>query len=350
MAKQGQQRLVSLSRELIGRDRDQHEAYAGLVIRLGARFTRAWQAYVTAAAVRLLSQLFPEQVGRMGGPACAARPQPVSARRARPYSGSVTPPPETFPDMDSSIDWDSLFVPSMHIGEIVLRGTLVYLFLFFLLRILRREAGHIGISDIVVVVLIADAAQNAMASEYRSITEGAILVATIAFWDYFLDWLSFRAPAVRRLLRPAPLMLIKNGRLQRRSLEQQKIQEEELIGQLREKGGRSVEEVEACYLESNGRISVIPKGSHGNGAGRETPAKPQAEAPVRRGRASERLEPDEATPRPICPWSRTKPPIRQQTLRVRPSVLPCGIEACPASSADPPCLRALSETSRCVLP
>jgi uncharacterized membrane protein YcaP (DUF421 family) len=163
--------------------------------------------------------------------------------------------------MDSSIDWDTLFVPSMHVGEIVLRGTLVYLFLFFLLRILRREAGHIGISDIVVVVLIADAAQNAMASEYRSVTEGAILVGTIAFWDYFLDWLAFRVPAVRRLLRPAPMMLIKNGRLQRRNLEQEKIQEEELVGQLRENGVRGVDEVEACYLESNGRISVIPKAS-----------------------------------------------------------------------------------------
>ena len=82
--------------------------------------------------------------------------------------------------MDGSIDWDALLVPSMHVGEIILRGTAVYLFLFFLLRVLRREAGHIGISDIVVVVLIADAAQNAMASEYKSLTEGAILVATIA--------------------------------------------------------------------------------------------------------------------------------------------------------------------------
>lgn len=163
--------------------------------------------------------------------------------------------------MDSSIDWHTIFVPSMHIGEIVLRGTLVYLFLFALLRILRREAGHIGISDMVVVVLIADAAQNAMASEYRSVTEGAILVGTIAFWDYFLDWLGFRVPAVRRLLRPMPMLLIKNGRLQRRNLEQEKIQEEELVGQLRENGVRGVDEVEACYLESNGRISVIPKAS-----------------------------------------------------------------------------------------
>jgi uncharacterized membrane protein YcaP (DUF421 family) len=89
------------------------------------------------------------------------------------------------------IDWESIFMPSLHIGEIILRGTIVYLFLFVLLRILRRGAGAIGISDLLVVVLIADAAQNAMASEYKSITEGLILVTTIVFWGLFsrLAWL-----------------------------------------------------------------------------------------------------------------------------------------------------------------
>jgi len=163
--------------------------------------------------------------------------------------------------MDSSIDWQALFVPSLHVGEVVLRGTLVYLFLFFLLRILRREAGHIGISDFLVVVLIADAASNAMSSEYRSFTEGAILVTTIALWDYFVDWLSYRVPALRRLLRPAPLLLIRDGRMQRRNMQREKIQEEELLAQLREKGVDSVEDVKQCYLEGNGRISVIRWGS-----------------------------------------------------------------------------------------
>jgi len=63
--------------------------------------------------------------------------------------------------------------------------------LFFLLRLLRREGGQIGIADVLVVVLVADASQNAMASDYKSITEGIVLVATIAFWDYFLDWLGY---------------------------------------------------------------------------------------------------------------------------------------------------------------
>jgi uncharacterized membrane protein YcaP (DUF421 family) len=75
--------------------------------------------------------------------------------------------------VENGIDGQALLVPSLHLGEVVLRGTLVYLFLFFLLRIFRREVGGIGNSE-----------GNAMPSEYRSLTEGAILVTTIALLDY----------------------------------------------------------------------------------------------------------------------------------------------------------------------
>ena len=159
------------------------------------------------------------------------------------------------------IDWRAVFIPSIHVGEIFLRGSLIYLLLFLLLRIFRRQAGALGLSDLLVVVLIADAAQNAMASEYKSITEGAILVGTIFFWDYFLDWLGFRIPFLRRLLRPRALLLIENGRLLRRNMRQEMITAEELMGQLREEGLDRVEDVSKCYLEGDGRISVIKKES-----------------------------------------------------------------------------------------
>ena len=159
------------------------------------------------------------------------------------------------------IDWRAVFIPSIHVGEIFLRGSLIYLLLFLLLRIFRRQAGALGLSDLLVVVLIADAAQNAMASEYKSITEGAVLVGTIFFWDYFLDWLGFRIPFLRRLLRPRALLLIENGRLVRRNMRQEMITAEELMGQLREEGLDRVEDVSKCYLEGDGRISVIKKES-----------------------------------------------------------------------------------------
>jgi uncharacterized membrane protein YcaP (DUF421 family) len=165
------------------------------------------------------------------------------------------------------IDWDSVFVPTVSVLEIVLRGTFIYLLLFFVLRVLRREAGALGISDLLVVVLIADAAQNAMAGEYKSITEGAVLVGTIVAWDFFLDWLGYRFPAVQRLLRPAPLPLIKEGRVLRQNLRQEMITLEELMSQLREQGVESVGEVKRCCLEGDGRVSVIKYDSGGDEGG-----------------------------------------------------------------------------------
>jgi uncharacterized membrane protein YcaP (DUF421 family) len=158
------------------------------------------------------------------------------------------------------IDWKSIFVPSsLQVGEIALRGTIVYLFIFFVFRVLRRESGQVGISDLLVVVLIADAAQNAMAAEYKTVTEGLVLVVTLAFWDYFLDWLSYRFLFFRRLLRPAPILLIKDGRLQRRNMRKEMITEDELMGVLRQQGVEHVEDVKRSYMEDDGTISIIEK-------------------------------------------------------------------------------------------
>jgi uncharacterized membrane protein YcaP (DUF421 family) len=163
------------------------------------------------------------------------------------------------------VDWQSVFVPTTGLAEIVLRGSFVYLFLFFMLRVLRREAGAVGISDLLVVVLVADAAQNAMGSEYRSITEGAVLVATVAGWDYFFDWVGYRFPRARWLLRPAALLLVKDGRMLRQNMRREMITEEELLGQLREQGVGSVAEVKECRLEGDGHFSVIKKESKEEG-------------------------------------------------------------------------------------
>src|SRR5215210_1906184 len=162
------------------------------------------------------------------------------------------------------VDWESVFVPTVSPAEIVLRGTFVYLLLFFVLRVLRREAGALGISDLLVVVLIADAAQNAMSSEYKSVTEGAVLVGTIIAWDYSLDWLGYRFPALGRLLRPAPLPLVKDGRALRQNMRKEMISMEEMMSQLREQVVEQLSEVKKCYLEGDGHISVIKKDSGGN--------------------------------------------------------------------------------------
>jgi uncharacterized membrane protein YcaP (DUF421 family) len=156
------------------------------------------------------------------------------------------------------IDWGGMFIPSDSVVEIILRGSITYLLLFAFLRFfMKRQTGQIGIADLLVIVVIADAAQNAMSNEYKSITEGALLVGTIVFWNYALDWLGHRFAFIERLTRPAALPLIQNGRLMRRNMQQEMITEEELMSQLRQQGYEEVAEVKNAYIEGDGNISII---------------------------------------------------------------------------------------------
>ena len=127
------------------------------------------------------------------------------------------------------IEWADLLIPTHSLAEIVLRGTVMYLALFLILRFLMlRQTSTIGIADILVIVVIADAAQNGFAKEYKSITEGVLLVLTIVFWDILLNWLSYRFKGFEYLLAPAPLVLIESGRMNRRNMRQELITEEEV--------------------------------------------------------------------------------------------------------------------------
>lgn len=68
-----------------------------------------------------------------------------------------------------------------------------------------------GITDLLLIVLLADASQNAMAGEYISVTDGLFLVATIAGWSIFLDYLAFKSKRIERIIKPSNVMLIKTG-------------------------------------------------------------------------------------------------------------------------------------------
>ena len=161
--------------------------------------------------------------------------------------------------MLTPIAWREIFVPSGNPLELMLRGTLMYFAILAAFRVLRREAGSMAIADLLVIVLVADAAQNAMAAEYKSVTEGLILVGTIFAWDYVLDWAAFQWPAVRRIVQAPPLLLVKDGQLQRRNLRQEMISPDELRALLREHGVEDVAKVKRCCLESDGQVSVIQK-------------------------------------------------------------------------------------------
>lgn len=155
-------------------------------------------------------------------------------------------------------DLSSVFSLTVHPAELVLRGTAMYWFLFLLLRfVLRRDVGSIGIADVLLLMVIADASQNAMSGGYESVTDGFILVATIAGWNWGLDRLAYRFLSVRRLLEARPMVLVSDGRLMRRNLRRELISQDELMAVLRQHGIENLEQVKVATMESDGEISVV---------------------------------------------------------------------------------------------
>lgn len=163
-------------------------------------------------------------------------------------------------DAFSLIDWAAIFNPDAPLLEMVVRGSVIYWFLFLVFRfVVRRDVGSVGIADILILVIVADAAQNAMAGEYTSISDGIVLLSTLIGWNLLLDWLSYRFAIVRRFVEPSVVCLIRDGRLIKNNLRKEFITEEELWGKLRESGVNNLSEIKKAYLESDGQISVVKK-------------------------------------------------------------------------------------------
>lgn len=169
------------------------------------------------------------------------------------------------------MEFAELFRFEVPILETVVRGSFTFLMLFFVMRfVLKRQAGAIGIGDLLVVVLIADASQNAMAGEYTTIADGMVLVGTIVAWNYGLEWAAYRWKFMESLLHPQPLPLIKYGRLVRANMRAEFITKEELMTQLREQGIDDVKLVKTACLEGDGKISVVTYDRKQNGNHRST--------------------------------------------------------------------------------
>jgi len=160
--------------------------------------------------------------------------------------------------------------------ELVLRGSVVYWFLFLVFRfVLRRDAGSLGIADILLLVLIADASQNAMAGGYQSLSEGLLLVGTIIGWNWLMDWAAYRYHAVRRFSEPGPLVLVRRGRMIARNMRREYITTPELMASLREQGVDKLADVKIARMEPDGQISVIRQRQGGD----PRPSQPRAGRP-----------------------------------------------------------------------
>ncbi|MCE5191095.1 MAG: DUF421 domain-containing protein [Actinomycetia bacterium] len=145
---------------------------------------------------------------------------------------------------------------------LVLRATVVYVVVLAGLRLAgKREVGQFTPFDLVLVLLIANAVQNAMVGPDTSLLGGLIAAVTLLAVNFVVGRLTEDNPAARRLVLGQPTLLVHDGVVQRAALEREGITDDELLSAIREHGFEDVPEVRLAVLEVDGSISIVPMSS-----------------------------------------------------------------------------------------
>lgn len=153
--------------------------------------------------------------------------------------------------------------------EIILRTAVVYVVVLVLLRAAgKRELGQMSPVDLVVILVIANAVQNAMTGGDNSLIGGVVAASTLVGMNIVFGRVAHKIPYLEHLFESEPTPLIKDGTPIKRNLDRENVELDELMMAAREHGIDDIAKVDAAYLERDGSISIIPKETTGKGAPR----------------------------------------------------------------------------------
>jgi uncharacterized membrane protein YcaP (DUF421 family) len=144
--------------------------------------------------------------------------------------------------------------------DLVLRATVVFLFVLVLTRIVgRRELSSLEPFDMILLIVIGDLIQQGITQSDYSVTGALIVISTLALLTVATSFVNYRLRPMRMVLEGEPVVLVENGRPVERNLRRERISIEELEAEGRQHEVTRVSDMRWAVLETNGRISVIPK-------------------------------------------------------------------------------------------
>ena len=151
-----------------------------------------------------------------------------------------------------------LFIPGTSLAEKIIRPVAVYIFLVVILKIGgRRELAQMKAFDLVVLLMMANAVQNAIIGDDNSLIGGFIGGATLILLNLGVNWYLYRHPKLDRRIEGEPVQLVKDGRLLRSNLARELITEEELLSVIHRQGVDRIESCAEVILETSGTITVL---------------------------------------------------------------------------------------------
>ena len=142
--------------------------------------------------------------------------------------------------------------------HIIVSTTCVYLFIILALRVLgKTELAQLSTTDLIFVLLISNAVQNAMVGDDTSLGGGLLAASVLFVLNFILKKLKFKFPGIKTIIEGEPVILIYKGEVNYTNCKKNGITKDELLQAIREHGSHSIEEVDSLILETDGNISVV---------------------------------------------------------------------------------------------
>ena len=153
-----------------------------------------------------------------------------------------------------------LFALAMPWWEFMFRAVVVYVMVLVMVRMAgKRAMGQFTPFDMLLIVLLGNAVQNALLGKDTSLGGGLLLAATLIALNYAVGWLTARSPRAERVIEGEPVVLARNGQLLREVLRRELVSTGDFAQAMREAGCAELEDVEVALLETNGRIAIIQR-------------------------------------------------------------------------------------------
>ncbi len=142
--------------------------------------------------------------------------------------------------------------------RIVLSSSAVYLFIIVAIRLFgKKELAQLSIIDLVFILLISNAVQNAMVGADSSLSGGLVAASTLFMINYLFKYLLYRFPKLGNYVQGSEMLLIYKGQLNKVNMDKARITHEEILEAVREHGVAEIREVDLAVLEIDGNISII---------------------------------------------------------------------------------------------
>lgn len=142
----------------------------------------------------------------------------------------------------------------------VLRACVIYVLVMVLVRVSgKRAVGQFTPFDLVLLILIGNAVQNGINGGDNSLTGAVIMATTLITLNYLVAWQTSRNRRVERWVEGEPVVLARDGRVFKHVLRRELVSHDDFAEALRMNNIDDVGDVRLALLETNGRISVIPR-------------------------------------------------------------------------------------------